>query len=143
LRRTGYQAHSETFTRDKQTLHRVIVPGYHNATDAKFAASSIGKQIEGVKPRVLAPSGVEEDAQLNPDTSIARWTIQVGSFSQAGNSRSLVAKLQQANYQAFTELSGSVHKVMVGPFVSRTNAEKQRDEIKSKLKLNGIIREQP
>ncbi len=143
LRRTGYQAHIDTISRDKLTLHRVIVPAYRDRSEATLAADAIGKQIEGVNPKVLAPENADEQALVTEVESRMRWVVQIGSFSKAENANNLVNKLKQANYTAFKELSGSIHKVMVGPFVDKARAEQQRDKINKQLKLNGIIREQP
>lgn len=143
LRRTGYQAHIDTITRDKLTLHRVIVPAYRDRSEATLAADAIRKQIEGVNPKVLVPENADEQVPLSEDAGRVRWVVQIGSFSKAENASNLVSKLKQANYAAFKELSGSIHKVMVGPFVDKARAEQQRDKINKQLKLNGIIREQP
>ncbi len=142
LRRTGYQANIDTITRDKLTLHRVIVPAYQDRSEATLAAAAIGKQIEGVNPKVLVPEDADEQA-ASVDTGKMRWVVQIGSFSKAENANNLVSKLKQADYVAFKELSGSIHKVMVGPFVDKARAQQQRDKINKQLKLNGIVREQP
>jgi len=143
LRRTGYQANIDVLSRDKTTLYRVLVPGYPNRNAASLAAQSISKQIEGVNPTVIPPGSITDDpivatAEASPG---ARWVVQVGSFGQPENAEKLVQQLQKQGYSAYRQHSGSIHKVLVGPMLSRDKAVRQRDEIFQKNKIKGLVKE--
>ncbi|MBE9548942.1 MAG: SPOR domain-containing protein [Proteobacteria bacterium] len=143
LRRTGYQANIDVLKRNKTTLYRVLVQGYPDRNAASFAAQSISKQIEGVNPTVIPPESMTDDPAV--DTAVAnpgtRWVVQVGSFGQPENAEKLVQQLQKQGYTAYRQQSGSIHKVLVGPMISRDKAVRQRDEIFQKNKIKGMVKE--
>ncbi len=71
------------------------------------------------------------------------WGIQLGSFSDKANATTLSDKLQAARYPSFLEdakaKSGTLYKVIVGPYNSREAAEKIRDEISKQQGLKGFL----
>jgi DedD protein len=71
------------------------------------------------------------------------WGIQLGSFSDKANAAGLSDKLQAARYPSFLEdvkaKSGTLYKVIVGPYDSREAAEKIRDEISKQQGLKGFL----
>ena len=143
LRRTGYQAKIDTLNRDKTTLYRVLVPGYPDRSAANLAAQSISKQIEGVNPKVIPPESEIDDPPTPAAvaSTSARWVVQVGSFGQAANAEKLVDQLKQQGYTAYRQQSGKIHKVVVGPSISRDKASQLRDQIYKKTNIKGLVKE--
>lgn len=68
-------------------------------------------------------------AQPTPQAPVAEeWTVQVGSFSQADNARSLQARLKAEGFEAFVSRvatdAGTMHRVRVGPVPERADADR-------------------
>ncbi len=71
------------------------------------------------------------------------WVIQMGVFRNAVNVNSLVAKLKQAGYSAYTvpntPVDGRPTKVYVGPNVKKERLEQQLDALQKLTGLKGRI----
>jgi DedD protein len=67
------------------------------------------------------------------------WAVQVGAFAQVATAEQLATRLRAAGYPAFVERRGDSHAVRVGPYVRRTEAEAQRQQLKSGQQLDGLI----
>lgn len=71
------------------------------------------------------------------------WVVQLGSFSSAGNAKTLSDQAKQAGFAAFVEPlstdSGVVYRVRVGPELRRSDAAALRDRLKRKLNVDGIV----
>ena len=68
-------------------------------------------------------------AQPTPQAPVAEeWTVQVGSFSQADNARSLQARLKAEGFEAFVSRvatdAGTMHRVRGGPVPERADADR-------------------
>ncbi len=103
--------------------------------------------VESVQTEVIPVEGINVPA-MNPsgDTStrgMSAWVIQLGSFSSQTNADSLVRQLQTQGFPAYIEkvttVAGIVYKVRVGPELSRPAAENIVKNLKSKMKLDGMI----
>ena len=81
-----------------------------------------------------------------PDDGDA-WVVQMGSFARRKNADALQDRLRKAGYRAFVSQHDSggeaVYRVQVGPELSRRTAARQRDELRQKLKIKGIIQRYP
>ena len=73
------------------------------------------------------------------------WILQVGSFSQPANARSLQDRLSKSGYQVTVQSAkgadGAIHRVLVGPVSDRPAAEKLRDKLAREQKLTAMILE--
>ena len=71
--------------------------------------------------------------------------VQVGSFTQQANARSLRDRLRKAGYKTSMQVAkaadGSVHRVLIGPVSDRPAAEKLRDRLAREQKLKAIVLE--
>lgn len=72
------------------------------------------------------------------------WDVQVGSFSNEGNARSLRDKLRARHYRAYVEKvaldSGhDSYRVRVGPQLLHADAEKVQHKLEKREKLHGIV----
>jgi len=103
------------------------------------------------KATATVKSGEKPAVKVKPATkSKAKpkaWAVQVGSFSKRANAMRLRDKLRRKGYTAFVERLESrgqlVYRVRVGPEVKRSKAEKLQKEIRSALKINGLVVSHP
>lgn len=72
-----------------------------------------------------------------------KWVIQVGSFSQQPNASGLRDRLHKAGYTSYLQkidVNGTAAwRVLVGPYDSREQAERQRDRISREQQLKGLV----
>lgn len=91
----------------------------------------------------------ENEAQIRqPEPrGMSAWVIQLGSFTSRSNATSLVQQLQGDGYPAYVEEVGTgpalVYRVRVGPELLKSDAEKIRESLNEKLKLDGILLRYP
>ena len=69
----------------------------------------------------------------------AAYVIQLGAFSNADSVDQLVTQLQQKGFAAYTENSGRLTKLMVGPDTSRSELEKQLPVLAELTGLQGEV----
>ena len=80
------------------------------------------------------------------DPVLAGFVVQVGSFSQPDSADTLVSRLKDAGFRAYTETDTQdgrlLHRVMVGPEIRKDDAERTRERLAndSRFKLNGLVR---
>lgn len=98
----------------------------------------------GTEPSLIT---VEEgNTQVDGNTGLSAWILQLGSFTSESNARSLNQKLRQAGYPAFVELVRkdpgnqiTGYRVKVGPEIKRSDAQRLLKNIKNDLGLEGIL----
>lgn len=111
------------------------------ATDA---SKTVTKLIE--KPTAKVAPTVSETKVSETKTSpqvaskpAERWTLQIATFKSQENAQRLVAKLKEANYDAYSITVNSLYKVYVGPEFKREVSEKAKEDIKKTFRLNGFV----
>jgi len=71
------------------------------------------------------------------------YAVQLASFSQKSNARSLVLKLRSKGYKAtynkFMGKQGEYYKVTVGQLAQKNEAESLQKQLASQMQLNGFI----
>jgi DedD protein len=82
-----------------------------------------------VQPKVtpappLAPAPKATPAPAPAATAKEGFVIQVGAFADESKAHQLKEKLAASNIVAYTELSGSLTRIRVGPFTTRDAADK-------------------
>lgn len=82
------------------------------------------------------------DGKAVADTGNGRFVVQVGAFADADKAREARLKLEQAGLKTYTQVvdtkDGQRTRVRVGPFPSKTEAEKAASKIKE-LALSASI----
>ena len=77
------------------------------------------------------------------DERLARWAVQVGSFSSKENAMRLRDSLRKQGFEAYTEALVENGKrstrVRVGPVLDETRAERLKKALKVKAKIDGIV----
>jgi len=101
------------------------------------------------KAKVAAPEPVQvpsPDLDLHQDTPVldaqnvpVAWTLQLASFRDEANARTLRKKLVGAGYKVYTRRIGDLVKVYVGPDIQRSKLERLQAQLKGDFGLSGII----
>ncbi len=95
------------------------------------------------KTEKTAKAGPSADRQVG----LSAWVVQLGSFSSRVNADKLNQRLKKAGFRAFVEPVTSnkqtAYRVRVGPELLRSEADKLRKDIKTAMKLDGIVLDYP
>lgn len=132
------------------------IVGYVKSTNGKLytvvifvndpRASSSGLRLENEIIKILANGGgygdsyeeYEKAPEDKQSSSSGSYYIQVGSF--ASNSSSLLEKkLKSLDYDYKITTSGSVKKVLVGPFATKENANKSLYDLRDQINPEAFI----
>lgn len=99
--------------------------------DAKPDAKPDAKAENKAEKRAEAKSDSKSDAAKGE----SRIVVQVGAYADEGKVREVRQKLEKAGFKTYTQVAetgeGKRTRVRVGPFASRTEAEKAAAKIKS------------
>jgi DedD protein len=96
------------------------------------------------EPEELPPEvqTVEPRAEVRANTDES-WIVRVGAFSEASNAESVLMRLKEGGYEAFSapvEVSGKrMMRVWIGPYPDRKGATRAKTEILKSFDLNGFI----
>ena len=109
-------------------------------SDQEAVATSNANQATAAttaeKPDIKPASG-------KSDIGLTAWVVQLGSFSSEKNANNLNDDLHKAGFSSFVEpikQGGSVvYRVRVGPELQRSDAQKLKDRLRKKMKLDGMI----
>lgn len=144
LKKGGFVAYSEATEFQGKPAERVRVGPF---TD-RAAAEATRLRIKRFKPSV--PGSVIEnaddartDAAALPAHKAGAFAVQLGALKSAEDANKLRDRVRNAGFAAFVDKVNSngttLWRVRAGPEVERAKAEKLRDSIKDKLKLDGMI----
>ncbi len=107
--------------------------------ESSAAAQNSTEQAETVN---VAPVTVASAPQVNTLPG-AGWVIQLGSFRHQQNVRSLLEKLENAGYRAYSRpvktTSGTLTKVFVGPDLQKEKLEKALPHLQQLTQLKGRL----
>jgi DedD protein len=86
------------------------------------------------------PASDSAQASAVPDVG---WSVQVGSFASRDNADGLQKKLKDKGYPAFVYRNAAenppLHRVRVGPYTERAEAETTSQRLREELKLDVAI----
>ncbi len=126
----GFQVQRES----AGNLTRLRTGPYATRARAEQARQQLIAAVPDAKPEVVELDGAAGGSQPPQDATSSRsgaWAVQVGAFGEQANARQLSERLRQAGFPAFVEARGNSHVVRVGPYVRRTEAESQRQQLRS------------
>ncbi len=133
------------------------IPSSRTFTQYTVPEPQVPKHIPAVEPRVIPdPAAPEPDEELGlqgakslPKPTLdtrglpIAWVVQVGSFSNAKNARSLKAGLIKQGYKAYTETAatevGQTIRVFVGPMVSKQQSIQEKNKIAKAFDLKAKV----
>ena len=133
---------------DANDLHRVWVGPFESRQQVETAMRKIRDGIEHVEPQIrgAAPAATESVGTTAADDD-PRFAVQMGVFAAEENAAKLRQRLLGAGYSAATrrvESNGEVrYRVLVGPLLSRSDADHIRGRINSDVEIEGMIVEYP
>lgn len=117
-----------------------LLPGPEKQKPDTKDAAKAGKPPTSVAQAKTKP--VANTPQLSPIPDVG-WSVQVGSFASRDNANGLQKKLQDKGYAAFVYRNASenppLHRVRVGPFTQRAEAETASQRLREELKLDVTI----
>lgn len=146
LKAAGFSAYQESIQAGDQTLYRVRVRGWGTREAALDAGNRIGESFPDIDISLRRGETPEAEGEEEPEQAFG-WMVQVGSFEQQGNARSLRDRLREAGYAAHSDrldVSGQVRfRVRVGPWVDRAEAEGIQKRLKEEMGLNGLVVSHP
>ncbi len=111
------------------------------------AAKKDSDKKEPAKPKKSAttddkPKAANAAAQPSPVPDVG-WSVQVGSFASRDNADGLQKRLKDKGYPAFVYRNASenppLHRVRVGPYTNKGEAETASQRLREELKLDVAI----
>jgi DedD protein len=93
-------------------------------------------------------SGTEQELsaefpELNLEGLPQAWSVRLGLFGDSANAETLIAELLGQGYRAYSDLlkttQGELTAVLVGPVLTRVEAEALRIELSSNFNLDALI----
>ena len=143
LQQMGFPVVMDAVDSDVGRLNRIRVGPYPSEAEAAYASAQIGKEFEGVNPRVIDLEPEQTAAVTNPADPLVRWVVQIGSFAETGNAQRLVEQLRVDGMPAYrdqvTSASSSVYRVRVGPFLEREEALRTRQQLSERFSIDGVV----
>ncbi len=146
LKRGGFPAFDEVTDIDGKPARRVRVGPYADKAGAEAARLRIQRLRPSVPSSVV---GVTRDQKHDaPAAAIASgqaggWAVQLGAFSTESDANLLRDRARQAGFATYTDTVSSdgktLWRVRAGPQAERVAADRMRAQIKTKLKIDGII----
>ena len=167
LRGSQLPGYREAATVDGRSLYRVRIGPYATRAEAEAARlraahvrDDVGARVVAldadtapVKPATTATATSKpaapaaKPAASTPAASATGFAVQVGAFSKPGDATALRDRLRAAGFSAFTESvstdKGALTRVRVGPVLARADADQLKQQVQSKLGLDGIVRPHP
>ena len=117
-----------------------------NDLTPKVDGSLAPQVIQSVSKNVITPGTKNRESQKLVDPSTSGFVLQVGSFQEAKKADALKNKLINSNYPVFIvstlvkEKGYTLHRVFVGRFLRKTEAEKVAVRIKESEKIEPLVR---
>ncbi|MGA0587251.1 SPOR domain-containing protein [Dyella sp. KRB-257] len=148
VRKLGYPVSSHVIQQGDKSLTAVEAGPFATRTAAESARLKITQSIAGVPVRLESgastPAG-DEPAGAAPKASARAggWAVQVAAMSSQSDANALRDKLRANGFDGFVDsvtVGGrKLWRVRAGPQTQRSDAERVRDQIKSRLGLAGNV----
>jgi DedD protein len=126
------KAAAEKIARDKAAGDKAAAEKAESAKAASEKAAA-AKAQEAARAKALL-EGKPADAS-SAAASGERFIVQFGSFAEEGKAREVRQKVEKAGLKTYAQVAqtseGKRHRVRVGPFATRAEAEKAASKIKS------------
>jgi cell division septation protein DedD len=148
VQKLGYPVSSRVIQQGGKSLTAVEAGPFATRTAAESARLKITQSIAGVPVRLESgastPAG-DEPASVAPKASARAggWAVQVAAMSSQSDANALRDKLRANGFDGFVDSvtagGKKLWRVRAGPQTQRGDAERVRDQIKSKLGLAGNV----
>ena len=146
-KKQGLPSTSESIEVDGKPGTRVRLGPFANRAGAEAARLKFAQAAPKVPASIVetTPEVAKADAPAAalPANRAGGWAVQLGAFKTQDEANKLRDKVKGAGFAVFVEGVGQgdakLWRVRVGPEADRAGAEKARDQLKSKLALNGNV----
>lgn len=95
------------------------------------------------EPAVVMPSPViapePQPPRLDAQNLPVSWSVQVASLSSVENAQNLQNSLRSQGYSAYVRHVQGMHRVFVGPFIERQEAERIKQGLSQRQRLDGFV----
>lgn len=125
---------------------RVTAGPFDSRAAAEAARLKIKARIAGVPAKLDSSASdqtSDQPASALPAHKAGGWAVQLGAFSHKADALKLRDKVRKAGFDGYVDdvdTGGkTLWRVRVGPEAQRDAAEKTLTELKSKLKLGGVV----
>jgi DedD protein len=152
VRSLGYPVRNESIQRAGKTLTLVSAGPFETRAAAEAARLKIAQTVPGVPARLESgattpPQGdVPAPAPTTAGAPAARaggWAVQVAAMGSQADALALRDKLRASGFDGFVDSVNAggkkLWRVRAGPQTQRSDAVSLRDQIKSKLGLDGNV----
>lgn len=118
------------------------------ATESKPVATTATetKPVPTPAPKPAAPAPKPAEP-AKPAASGTGFAVQLGAFSNAADANALRDRARGAGFSAFVEQvrtdKGTLSRVRVGPVANRTDADRLKTQVASKIGVDGMVRPHP
>lgn len=151
LKSAGVPAYAESTSLDGRAVRRVRLGPFAQrgeAERARQAALAIERSLPTSIISLDAGSGSGAAARTPArPAAVAGYAVQLGALRSEADANALRDRARGAGFVAFVERvnadAGVLWRVRVGPELDRPSAERRRDELKSKLGLDGLVVSHP
>lgn len=144
LARLGIAADAQPFQSNGKSLYRVQSAGFPSRTAAETARLKAIGAISGLSVTIgesALPTATA--SSRTPAAGNIAWAVQLGVFGVEAKATELMDKAKRAGLPAYIErvttANGPAMRVRVGPAPQEAQAKALRDQVKSKLGLEGIV----
>lgn len=144
LARLGIAADAQAFQSNGKSLYRVQSAGFASRTAAETARLKAIGAISGLTATIgESPLPTATTSTRMPAAGNIAWAVQLGVFGVEAKATELMDKAKRAGLPAYIErvttANGPAMRVRVGPAPQEAQAKALRDQVKSKLGLEGIV----
>lgn len=96
--------------------------------------------VDAMKSKLPAEISPAEDMPRLDENGIpAAWSLQLASFRDERNAKSLRSDLTKSGYKVYIRRSNDLVRVYIGPEMQRSRLETLKETIKEKYSLDGMI----
>ena len=155
----GYAASSRQITQAGKQLTQVTAGPFATRTATEAARLKISQSVPGVQPHVeltdavnqtaIAPAkpAMTANAPSRVTSAANGWAVQVAALGSQADANALRDKLRSAGFDGYISSVQSAGKqlwqVRAGPQTQRADAQRVQEQIKSKLGIDGVVRQVP
>ncbi len=117
---------------------------YQDESKANAYVSAVNQQNLNIgTPKVITLSA-DEVSQMASQGQMG-WVVQLGSFSDKKNAIELRNKVKAAGFAGFVDMifnnkGVQLYRLRIGPLMEKQDAERTQADIKTRLKLDGLIK---
>lgn len=144
----------EARTESSEEKNKPAVESQKAATGAESGQAAVTKKSPiAARPAVAVQEpkkGAEKSTPVattepvdTKEVTTPHWAVQVGTFSNAGNVRRLGKQLKEHGYSVMQKTvplkQGTAVRVRVGPYTSRSSADKAQAAINKQIGVKGVV----